>query len=215
MYEEPAPETADADEFEDARVSAIWERIAAGRSQVSIDSGATGASLDGARWRRQQLDYLRDLLKTPTGRTLLIELDRSRHKTTITRGSGATNETDDVEVGKSYRNADGSANDGTAVIVRVNPDLTSFAMPGELEEPWMTERPRYGLYHELVHAYHDTRGEAVNTGKRDGIHSYEFQAVGLGPHADEEVSENKIRRELGKEERPSYAGAVWDGHDRK
>ena len=52
-----------------------------------------------------------------------------------------------------------------------------LAEPGEKEQAWMSERVRYGLYHELVHAGH-------------------------GPYASLPISENKIREQMGKDLRP-------------
>ena len=43
----------------------------------------------------------------------------------------------------------------------MNPALKSYVALGQTEEPWMTERDKFGFYHELVHAYHDGRGDSA------------------------------------------------------
>jgi hypothetical protein len=99
----------------------------------------------------------------------------------------------------------------------MNDDLKTYQEGGQKEEPWMTERPRYGLYHELIHAYHASRGDDVpgtHSGESEkGEGEDEFQDVGLGPYENDEVTDNRIRGEMGKARRPSYHGETyWETH---
>ena len=73
----------------------------------------------------------------------------------------------------------------------------------------MTERVQYGLYHELVHAWHGihgtvARGDVVGVGPNGQpktVANADLQAVGLGRFANEPISENVIRGQLRKEHR--------------
>ncbi|MBI3298049.1 MAG: hypothetical protein HYZ75_07795 [Elusimicrobia bacterium] len=55
------------------------------------------------------------------------------------------------------------------------------------------------LHHELVHALQSARGPA-----KDGSR-IEDEAIGLGQFINDELSENRLRRELGLPHRPSHA----------
>lgn len=90
----------------------------------------------------------------------------------------------------------------------MNPALTSFKLPGEKEQPWMTERVRYGMYHELVHAWHGVHG-TIARGDHNRELNAEWQAVGLGQWASAPISENAIRRQMGKEERPVVGRSTY------
>lgn len=202
------------------RMLATYSNIESGHSSISIDTsnffegkslltdpiGYVKAMKDAAEFRSQYMGYLRDLVKTPTGLTMLSELDTSKHKTKITRGN--TNRTDNDDVDKSLLKPDGSRNEGTSSTILMNPDLKSYKQPGETEQPWMTERERFGFYHELTHAYHDSRGETAS-GSHNGVQNWEWQVMGMGPYANEAVSDNKIRRDFDKQERPNYGGVTY------
>ncbi|HYG50858.1 MAG TPA: M91 family zinc metallopeptidase [Flavobacteriales bacterium] len=94
---------------------------------------------------------------------------------------------------------------GTGSIVEINPSTQHY---GNGQQPWQTERPKYGLYHELVHALHKGRGTEA-TGNHNNVHNKEWQVLGEGPYEDEEYSEKTIRAAMGKDERPDYDGAVY------
>jgi hypothetical protein len=217
----------------------IMERVGSGASQLTIDTSNFTEGIDpekdpkayqealkkGEAFRKQHMDYLRDAVKTPTGLTMLEELDASKHKTTIVRTTGRNNcETKPPGAGElvPVLDADGKQigtkpGPGGDTVVHINPDDKSYFDPARerKEEPWQTERPRYGFYHELVHAYHETRGDAAPGSMYPGGPSRsEPQAVGkakadaktyaAGGYPDEAVSDNAIRRDMGKKERPEY-----------
>lgn len=65
------------------------------------------------------------------------------------------------------------------------------------------------LYHELVHAYRDDRGEFKKLGFGKTLAGFEctpeeFNTVGLYEYADYSVSENALRKQLGLPRRPYY-----------
>lgn len=239
-HEGPLPKGA-VKQSEHEHMVDLIQKIETGQSQVSIDTSSFTAGLDPAKdpaawkkaqadadaFRKQHLGYLKDLVKTPTGLTMLNELGTSDHTTTITHGNRNNCESKDPEA--ALLQADGTHPDGSKkmkpgagsdVTVMVNPNDKTYYDPkhkrhiGEVEEPWMRERQKYGFYHELVHAYHDTQGESMD-GYFRGTTKAEPQAVGqaktpaakdyeAGTFPDEAVSDNAIRRDMGKAERPEY-----------
>lgn len=223
---------------EHEKMVGIISRIENGSSQLTIDTSNFTDGIDPEKepkkykealaeaeaFRKQQTGYLKDLVKTPTGLKLLEELGSSKHKTKIERG--LMNETDDEDEEAALMRpiTDGTGRErgmtrgeGTDTTVRVDPSQKTFFDPKRerSEEPWQTDRPRYGLYHELVHAYHSTRGDTIpGATYPGGPAKTERQTVGkakadaksyaAGGYPDEEVSENAIRRDFGKPERPEY-----------
>jgi hypothetical protein len=161
------------------------------------------------RLRRETMGYLNDLAHTEAGFKLLSDLDASPLTTSLRSSRQTYNWTDFApDVAKTYARPDGTPGPGAAPRIAMNPTLTSFALPGEQEQPWMTERVRYGLYHELVHAWHGTRG-TIAPGQHKGQWNAEWQAIGLGPWANDPVSENAIRRQMGKELRPEASRVTY------
>jgi hypothetical protein len=78
------------------------------------------------------------------------------------------------------------------------------------------QRPPFiALAHELIHALHDIHGATYRdySGKlneNSGKAEEEARTVGLGPHVDEPITENKIRAEHNIPLRPSYSGNYFD-----
>jgi hypothetical protein len=140
--------------------------------------------------------YLKDLAATPVGYRLLSDLDKSKHQTAI--------EFD-------LRKDSSTTSEGAAPTITLNPTKTHFPdSKGLTDAPWTSERPKYGFYHELVHAWHTVNGTTAGGTRVDpDTANYEWQAVGLGPYASNEISENAIRRAMGKAERPEYGGKTY------
>jgi hypothetical protein len=196
-----------------AAQAALLDRIAKGTSKVAIDVSSFTPSpavkdseagrerlATGAAFEKQYLAYLKELAATPVGFKLLSDLDQAKHKTTIVFDLKAA--------GNQTTNPDAQAattkGKGDAPTVTMNPSKKNFDdNQGRRDLPWMTEREKYGFYHELVHAWHITRGTQA-TGSHNGVANSEWQAVGFGKHADAQVNENAIRRAFGKAERPTY-----------
>ncbi|NNG03545.1 MAG: hypothetical protein HKM95_05520 [Inquilinus sp.] len=75
--------------------------------------------------------------------------------------------------------------------------------------------PFIGLAHELIHAYHDVHGAGYRRyggtlGQDSGKAEEEMRTVGLQSYADEDFTENKIRKEHGLPARTSYSGYTFD-----
>jgi Effector protein len=193
---------------------ALVDRIANGKSSVGIDvsqfkinpgredaPSAQAMFATGQRLREQYLGYMKDLAATDAGFRLLSDLDKSAHKTVIKFDfKGSDNHT------RSDGTGGATNGKGEAPTIIMNPNQLTFQdLKGHSDAPWMSERPKYGFYHELVHAWHISRGTQA-TGLTGETRNAEWQAVGFGKYADKDVNENAIRRAMGKAERPDYNG---------
>jgi hypothetical protein len=205
---------AQAARAEEAR-KALVARIASGRSKIAFDFSnravAPGRENEPSarellarndELRKQYTAYLDELSRTPAGLRLLTDLDRSKHPTTISF---------DYNVGSRTTSKDEHARDkkGEPAAVSLNPSHAKFETRDQTPPDWATERQKYGFYHELVHAWHVTNGTQA-TGVHKETRNSEWQATGLGPWARDPVSENAIRRQMGKAERPEYGLVRYD-----
>jgi hypothetical protein len=199
-----------------AAQAALLDRITKGKSALSIDVSAftpnpavadteTGKDrlAKGEAFRAQYQGYLKELAATPVGFKLLSDLDKSPHKTVIAFDLRPLDN-------QTRSDGDGASNKkGAAATITMNPSNTNYMdLRGNKNEPWMTERQKYGYYHELVHAWHITKGTQA-TGEHKGVRNAEWQATGFGPNADAQISDNGIRRALGKAERPGYNDVTY------
>lgn len=182
-------------------INKLMDRIASGRSGIAFAPNAS------KEFRDARMADLRELAQTPAGFKMMSDLDASRFKTTIERGTGEGN-SGQLAMPDSYLKPDGTPGKGFGITIKINPDVPTFDWPGETK-PWMTERPKYGLYHEMVHAWHSVHGTAA-PGKHQDEDNVEWQATGFGPYASASVSDNIIREQMGKEKRPGYKGQFFD-----
>lgn len=191
----------------EAAIKDMMDRIVAGTSKISLDPSST------EEFRNQTIEYLKELAKTEIGFQLLSDLDSSSFTTTITANTARGNNAvilDPANETEAWVKADGTPGSGCNATIQINPTLTTYAKAGETEEPWMTERAKYGLYHEMVHVRHAHRGNLA-TGTHNGNGNWEWQAMGMGsPYSSEPITDNKIREAMGKETRPHYDGKTYD-----
>lgn len=242
-YTGPQPPGA-ISESDYQRMQAVYGNIASGESSLRFDTanffqnddgtpkslladplGYAKAALDAGAFKVQYMEYVQDLVKTPAGLKMLEQLDHSKFETIISQNSAGdgNNTKPDNSDNSAYDRVTGLPSKGTASKIEVDPTATVW--DGECgNEPWMADRPRFGFYHELVHAYHNTRGDAESWGGhlRAGcdphvdedpvawpIGNVEWHTAGLGPWANESVSENSIRGQMGVPLRPTYSGRTW------
>lgn len=180
-----------------ARMSFDYFKIAPGRED---SKPAQELYKRGQDIKVEYEGYLKELAATPVGYRLLSDLDKSKHQTVIKFDLTRDSFTESKGMG--------AISGGAPPTVTLNPTKQSFPDRQGTGAPWTTERPKYGFYHELVHAWHTTNG-TVATGRTADTDNNEWQAVGLGPYAKNEVSENAIRRALGKAERPEYGMVAY------
>jgi NleD-like pathogen effector protein (putative zinc metallopeptidase) len=216
MFEKEQREAArKAYEAHEEAIAGLLNRILTGQSSIRLVKGWNDPRKMGSKhdpeidkqWdeymRKQTIQYFDDLARTEAGFKLLSDLDASSFKTTIVPWGGEYNKTlfyrEDLANAQLQR--DGKPGKGGSPEIYINSALTTFKLPGEKEQPWMTDRVRWGMYHELVHAWYGTQG-TIATGSHNRELNAEWQAVGLGPWANAPISENAIRRQMGKDERP-------------
>lgn len=227
------------------RMVSVYGHIDSGKSSIQFDTSnftdginpitnpveylEAVQSADG--FKQQYMGYIQDLVKTPAGLQMLETLDQSKFKTKIEHlrpdpdrpdiegNSTLAEHPDRTQEDASHRPNVGS---GSTVTVDSNALLWDAEMPTTGWQPWMKDRPRFGFYHELVHAYHNARGDAApgghghvqsNTEFPWELGNVEWQAAGLGPWAGASVSENAIRAQMGVPLRPTYSGGTYDGPD--
>jgi hypothetical protein len=199
----------------EADIAALLHRIDSGTSSISFGTGwndprPLGAPRGNAQAEKKYAEQLKqqarqllsDLAHTEAGFKLLSDLDASSFRLHVQSWSGDKNDTSFTarNLADAYE-LNGRPGKGSGATISINASLTTFAGPGEVERPWMTERVKYGFYHELVHAWHGIHG-MVARGDHRGQPKAEFQAVGLGTWAKEPITENAIRKQMGKEARP-------------
>jgi Effector protein len=228
------------------RMTSVYGNIASGQSQVQFDTSSffkTGAEKDkdlslfddpmaylkamgeAAQFKQQYMGYMQDLVKTPAGLQMLETLDQSKTATKIERADpGNGNATKADESADSLVQPDGSHGKGTSSQIWADPTAKEWdAESCHGVQPWMADRPRFGFYHELVHAYHNSRGDAAVSEHGRGqtlcsdphdipwpIVQTEWQTAGLGPYAGGQVSENAIRAQMGVPPRPTYSGGTYE-----
>ncbi len=187
----PLDEEKKREEQEKMR-EAMMQRITDGKSKLAV----TGSD----DFKKKTLDSIEKLSKTPTGYKLLKGLDGASKSTTIVETSGGNTENAASWNDGLYDTTNRKAGPGSNASVEFNPDRDKLN-----GEDWQTRDPAIGLGHELIHAYHDTRGTTDGRvsveyqgpqKKKHAAPGYELQAVGLGEHANETVSENKLRRDF-------------------
>jgi type VI secretion system secreted protein VgrG len=188
--------------------AALLARIMSGQSNIKIDGPP--------EFQLQTMIALAKLAATPTGLALLQQLDASPHTTTIKpAAAGDGNEAGPSNAANANLRPDGTAGPGSDATVWFNPDRTTV---GSGTEPWQTRDPAIGLGHELIHASHytsGTRGTTTSTyTDADGVSrtakDEEQRTAGVGPHRNDPMTENQLRKEfteggLGDHaERPRY-----------
>jgi hypothetical protein len=172
----------------------LLDRIKSGKSSIKVEGTD--------EYKEKVYKNLDTLSQSPTGMKLLESLDKSDKTTTIRMtqpGKGNSENAENFNDGL-YDTANGKPGPGTNTTVDFNPDRKKIN-----GEDWQTRDPAIGLGHELIHAHHDTHGTtapAANTnyvdanGNNRSAPGYELQTVGLGPYKDNELTENKLRKDF-------------------
>ncbi len=191
------------------------------RINVEIDGtvGQQGITVRGSDAFVQRIQSELDFLQaSPAGRKMLAEFDAAAK----TKGNTVTIQelsNEDNGYAQTFSNdadiVNGRAGRGGDVTISYNPSFHMDAFPA----------PSVVLYHEMSHAYNGVngtflpgtyRGEGPDSGR---VPNAERQAVGLETSADAfdfdgsgplthnpiHLTENGIRREMGLDDRPSYA----------
>ncbi len=208
-----------------AKLKENMGKMMAGQGYLQMDTSALKDPAKADEYKQKMYEDLARISQTKSGRELLDTLvnqngvkDEDQRKMTtlkpnVDKDGNPLGNGEAVPVGGKAGNAHDSE-------VSFNPgrDLSpedaaqAPGMHGKLpSDQWMPIRSDVLLYHELVHAKHQTDGtdrEATleqvdfqgdkNKGQSDagqGVHESEHQAVGLGAHSDESTTENRYRQE--------------------
>lgn len=223
------------------KLANTYSDIRLGRGDLTIDAGK---AKDPAQFKADMMDDIADLLQTKSGRSVIEGLhdatnidengDLVHRKTKLmpylkspkdnTPDYENADEIGDNREGYGTLATDGTPGVGTDTKVRINPnhDVIESATNDEGHEVQVGRiRSDVALFHELVHAYTDTRGITDggfvrrNDGRQrgspadpstvldadSGIRAAEHQAAGLGKFKGQLITENNYRRErneLGK-----------------
>ncbi|WP_345058736.1 M91 family zinc metallopeptidase [Hymenobacter glaciei] len=165
--------------------------------------------------------HLQEIYNTSTGRKLLESLHASGKQMTIQYPlqdglNRALIPKDATSINNCFYQADGIT-PGAGQGLTVNYSPAREFLGGQ--EEWQSRPPAIGLAHELIHAEQAAygrmrRGQAVNPGvvnKMDATKPtltsiLELETVGVPPHDDYHVTENKIRAEWAAPQpiRPRY-----------
>jgi hypothetical protein len=99
---------------------------------------------------------------------------------------------------------EGGAQHGVTIFVEPKAAKDEYALDkAEVSTGWHTARQQFGLYHELIHAYHILKGDQAK-GQQAGVGNPEWQVLGFGPYQDEQYTEQTLRAAMGKPPRPHY-----------
>lgn len=140
------------------------------------------------------------IAKTPSGKKMLDDLDKSGKTVTIkptTEGNSVTG------LSGGAMKKDGKNGTGSNSTVNYNPDRKSIG-----DEKWETRPPAIGLAHELVHAQHasegsidmtkvdnDSKPDPSDPKKTEKESLEEVRTAGIPPNDKDAYNENKIRGE--------------------
>jgi hypothetical protein len=209
--------------------AALFSDIRTGNSDLEFDT----ATMKNSNMTDKEVEVFKAgaltdmiaILQTESGRDLLRSLayQQDDHKTRLRLSHAPrANSTDALvpfpqgaaEDGED--DANGSNGTGTNASVRYVPGKRgTVTEPGGSTDPWLPQRSDVVLFHELTHAMHDVQGTTATGIVQAGpdvpaddvgvVRQYEHQAVGIGAHRKNKLTENRYRAEralLGK------AGAV-------
>jgi len=193
------------------QLARTYSDIRLDRSDLLIDSSDFTDPAKAAAFEQDTMGDIGNLMQTRSGRELIDNLSDqvSDHKTTINlnRDSSGNPDTSNAE-GGGNPTATGSDHDYTGKDARIKyvPGDAGGIQQPDHPQPWLPMRSDITLFHELVHAFHATEGDisqGLLTTQRDeganaidvGEMRMEYQAVGLGVHADNDLTENAYRKE--------------------
>lgn len=172
-------------------------------------------------YREKVREHLDTLKRTPTGRLLLERIDAQGRDgkgvviysvppaenqcmpTGTWRDSRPVSAALDASTGKISVATPGN---GTTSEVGFNPDYEPQYPGGE-----SCRSPAIGLGHELIHAMHNgdgtnlgTYADSTDLGVPGGSNHEEAQTIGRGAYANDPITDNALRRDLGYKPRTSH-----------
>ncbi|MBR0801239.1 hypothetical protein JQ615_38395 [Bradyrhizobium jicamae] len=138
-------------------------------------------------WRSKCASDLRDAILKTGKRLTIIEQDPTNLRNT----------TDFSYPADRFATESGTPGRGTNTTIHYRPHQVKI---GEGSEGWRTDgQPWISLAHEMIHAWMAMSGRTPR-----GKYEPEDETVGLGKYASEPYTENRIRSELGLQQRTIY-----------
>lgn len=222
-------------------IARTYSDIRLDRTDIHMDTSALSTPEAQAQYRQDLMSNFADQLQTESGRELIGSLAHNthtdgagveqHHTTTFAPRLDAAGNPDNSNAGEQPLNPDGTnasltdarlgrdaaGNAGAGLDARVNfnPGAGNIQIRPGVEE----YRSDVAMYHEMMHAYTDTRGisdlgnvqvgdapasgpaqtaaqqAGVDSDANNGLARAEHQAAGLGVYANESMSENAYRAE--------------------
>ena len=188
-------------------IARTYSDIRMGRTNIEFDTSDLTAT-EAENFRDGSMEDMADILQTKSGRQLINDVAYAERRD----GSFGTNRDLTLRRATNVEDAGVSATDPTKTDDRgngVGADSTleyvprqDLAVPGT-KDPWWPARSDTVLYHELVHARHNMYGTRAS-GTVDptkvpavdvGVNNAEYQAMGLGDHSGDPMTENRYRAE--------------------
>lgn len=168
-----------------------YSDIRMGRSDLQINTAGMDDD-EAEQFRNRTMNDIGDILQTDIGRELIGDLDEG-----ALDDDGETRRITRIEPTADPSDATGGGDWDHAH--RHKQGYVNYA-PGENALPdTINARSDVTLFHELVHAHHSTNNtwdhDTVNENGGGDINESEFQAAGLGEHADDHFTENAYRSE--------------------
>jgi hypothetical protein len=214
MPANPAPNQVTPEQLDE--VARNYSDIRLGRSDVRIDTHELGAR-DATRFRAQTMEQLAEIMQTQSGRELVGGLSQDPRHRGVTIGAAHENfeplersQENDIEGGATGPyvedvtvpvTAAGMDSDDARAAMS-DPRRGSGARIGVNLDPPAGYRGDVTLMHEMVHAYHMTRGTlpprtdvVTAPGVDQGLPQAEHQATGLGRYTRDPMTENAYRAE--------------------
>ena len=194
------PNQVTASEYD--QIVNTYSDIRTGHSNVRFDNSQLSGDA-ATNFQGNVMSDLASMMQTPSGREMINGMaygknaDGSAHAMTI---RGITNPGGAQAIpGVEANTSNGT---GTNTTIEYAPGQ-SIVNPGKTGV-YGSVRSDMTLYHEMVHAHHMRNGDedtrtltaATATDRRDrGLRAWEYQAMGLGSHANDPYSENRYRAE--------------------
>lgn len=147
------------------------------------------------------MDNLSELYNTPTGKKVIDDINKSKHKTTVVELDKKTAQENGGKQISDDQKAGETAGKGSGGTVAYNPDVPY----GPFEDQNGKKAPlpnSSALAHELIHAKHAAEGtdKLPNAEPAEPTsNEEESQTIGIHGHKDDPVTENQILKELGSD----------------
>jgi hypothetical protein len=198
------PNQVTQQEFE--KLANNYSDIRTGNSNIKLDTAGMDAKKE-AEFREKTMKDFSSMLQTGSGRDLIDQLAHAQAKDGTARTTtihGIANPLGaEAAASDPAKAADRGNGVGTNMTVNYAPGA-DVNVPGAKDQ-WLPVRSDVALFHEMTHALHGVSGTRKNDMVADKdlqpgdpkgrTKLEEYATVGLGPHANDAITENRYRNE--------------------